>query len=100
MRNSPRGLLFFNPPYRLLGKEPGASDTMGQVPVVPLGPASVFEYLKAHSGLPCDFYYSPDHSIHKIKEVISAYHPLLIAISCNSYNRFACLMIARIAKGI
>lgn len=100
MRNSQRGLLFFNPPYRWLVEGSRVSETRAQVPIVPLGPASLFEYLRVYSGLPCDFYYAPDHSIRRIKELIRTYHPLLIGISCNSYNRFACLMIARIAKDI
>lgn len=100
MSKACRGLLFFNPPYRWLGKEPMAPDEMRFIPTVPLGPASVFEYFKVHSGLPCNFYYKPDHSIHVIKNLIRLRRPPLIAISCNSYNRFACLMIARIAKEV
>jgi radical SAM superfamily enzyme YgiQ (UPF0313 family) len=91
------GVLFFSPPYAFLGGEE-LLDPQNRPPLVSLGAASVFSYVSAKAKVPCHFYYSTDYSEGAIKRVLRQYQPRIVAISGFSFNRFACLAIARIAK--
>jgi radical SAM superfamily enzyme YgiQ (UPF0313 family) len=92
------GVLFFYPPYSHLDDGCGGFAKATKMPRVPLGAASVFEYISQNVDVASFFYYSEDHSVAAIRSVIRDHKPAIVALSCFSYNRIACLSIARIAK--
>ena len=88
-------LLFFPPDRQLTreGRHPSA-------PRLSLGLASIAMYARHHAGIAAYVYCSADHSPEEIANIIRLEKPAVIGVSCWSYNRFACLALARIAKSI
>ncbi|MBF0595175.1 MAG: B12-binding domain-containing radical SAM protein [Candidatus Omnitrophica bacterium] len=97
MQNRSDGVIFFTPPYEHLIKKVRPID-LEAIPLVPIGSASVFSYISQKSNISCHFYHGADYSPRVIRNEIVARRPSVVAISCFSRNRFACLEIARIAK--
>lgn len=62
--------------------------------------ASIAEYLEQKLNVRCHVHCSTDHSIPTLERLIKLQKPTFLAISCLSYNRFACVELARLAKKI
>jgi len=100
IQNSFHGkVLLFFPPDRQLTKEQKTMEILS-APRLSLGLASIAMYLRHHAGIAAYVYCSADHSPQELERIIRLEKPTVIGISCWSYNRFACLALARIAKKI
>ncbi len=94
----PKKLLLFFPPYRWLTISSDRNTL--PAPRLPLGLASIASYVRQHAGVKAYVYSSPDYSPDAIKRIILKEKPSVIGISCWSFNRFACIHLARIVKKI
>lgn len=92
-------VLLCYPPYRDLSDVEGAALT-APAPRLSLGLASVASYVEQRAGIPCDVYCSADYSPAALTVVMRAKKPSVLGISCATFNRFACLKLAVLAKAL
>jgi anaerobic magnesium-protoporphyrin IX monomethyl ester cyclase len=87
-------VMLFAPPVRRLSRRVATYNP------VHLGVGSIAAYLEHARGISCDVYSNKDYSVPAIAEYIRRKRPAIIGFSCLSFNRFACIQIAQLAKRI
>ncbi len=93
-------VVLFNPPDRHLLPSFKFDETVVPPFHIDLGIASIAAYVEHHSDITCIPYSSGDYSIAALKEFLRTNRPSVIGLSCVSYNRFACLELARLMKAL